>query len=302
METYTIHRRIGEEEIASILRLAKIIERHDGHKALEDHTWIDLVQGGRRGVSGFIAESVATSAALGYVRVAGTGTSWAIELLVDPDYRTDESALGLDLLRQALEEISRSGGGHVHLWVAKPTDYTDAIAQAAGLHKGRDLYQMRRALPLTQRIASRPVITRGFVVGRDEEAWLEVNNRAFAWHPEQGGWSRATLLSRESEPWFDPAGFLLTHIDGRLAAFCWTKIHAHEEPPLGEIYVIGTEPDFAGQGLGAAMCEAGLDYLSQRGLTTAMLYVDADNKTALTMYDHFGFHIDHIDRAYTADR
>jgi mycothiol synthase len=160
---------------------------------------------------------------------------------------------------------------------------------------------MRRSLPLTEPVASQSISTRGFQVGRDEEEWLTVNNRAFSWHPEQGGWSRSTLLSREAEPWFDPAGFLLAHQEGRLAAFCWTKIHSHEDPPLGEIYVIGTDPEFAGRGLGAAICEAGLNYLSRQKLTTAMLYVDADNTAALAMYHRFGFQVDHIDRAYTAD-
>ncbi len=70
--------------------------------------------------------------------------------------------------------------------------------------------------------------TRPFRPGLDEEAWLVVNNRAFDWHPEQGGWDTSTLKARESQPWFDPEGFLL-HEEGsprRLAGFCWTRVHA----------------------------------------------------------------------------
>src|SRR5260370_23411893 len=134
-------------------------------------------------------------------------------------------------------------------------------------------------------------------MGQDEPAWLEVNNRAFHWHPEQGGWDIATLKARQAEPWFDPNGFLLHERDGKLLGFCWTKIHDDTTPRLGEIYVIAVDPDAGGRGLGPALVLAGLAYLSERDLTMGMLYVDATNAPALHLYDELGFTIDHVDRA-----
>jgi mycothiol synthase len=146
----------------------------------------------------------------------------------------------------------------------------------------------------------RPVVaTRPFEVGRDERAWLEVNNAAFAWHPEQGIWDMAALELREHEDWFDPAGFLLHERDGRLAAFCWTKIHHDTDPVQGEIYVIAVHPDFHGSGLGRALTVAGLDHIVSRGVTTGMLFVDLDNTSAVRLYESLGFHVHRIDRAYT---
>ena len=58
------------------------------------------------------------------------------------------------------------------------------------------LLQMRRPLP-TGTVAPRWP-TRAFRPGHDEEAWLEVNNRAFAGHHEQHGWTLDTLRQRDA--------------------------------------------------------------------------------------------------------
>ncbi len=114
------------------------------------------------------------------------------------------------------------------------------------------------------------VVTRAFVPGSaDEAAWLDINNRAFAGHPDQADFTLERLHGLLAEPWFDADGFRLHERDGRLAAFCWTKVHppTADDPELGEIFVIGVDPDFQGLGLGRALTEAGLALarLARRG-------------------------------------
>jgi mycothiol synthase len=292
---------MGEEDVAAISTLLHLAAVADGHRPLGEHQWLDLVQGGRRGFAGFVAWEAGHGHPVGYAQVTkgeSNGT-WAVELVVDPHHRDTTSTVGSDLLRAALAEVGRAGGGHIHLWVAKPGPHHDQMAAANGLSRGRDLYQMRRSLPVEGEVADLP--TRPFRPGKDEKAWLEVNNRAFAWHPEQGGWDLTTIERRERESWFDPSGFLLHEEDGRLAGFCWTKVHSDLSPPIGEIYVIAVDPDFQGRRLGRRLVLAGLDWLARAGLGLAMLYVDATNEPAVALYRDLGFSVDHVDRAYVAD-
>jgi mycothiol synthase len=298
-----VKRQMEQPDVAAVQALLDEATEADGHRPIDEHRWLDLVQGGREGYAGLIAYAGGHEQPVGYAQVSRGPTSWALEFVVAPDHRTPSNTIGRQLVSAALDLVGAEGGGPLHLWVTKPRPEHDQIAAAAGLRPGRELYQMRRPLPVGEPYELQ---TRPFRPGRDEQAWLEVNNRAFDWHPEQGGWDVATLKAREAEPWFDAEGFLL-HDEAqssgptRLAGFCWTKIHADERPPLGEIYVIAVDPDFKGRGLGRALVLAGLDYLWKRGLTIGMLYVDADNRSAVKLYVDLGFEVEHIDRAYVGD-
>ena len=174
------------------------------------------------------------------------------------------------------------GEGPVHLWLSSSTPGLVAAADDGRLPV-RTVLELRVPLPLDPpRIEVRP-----FRPMDDAEAWVRVNNRAFAWHPEQGGWTQEDLARRTAEPWFDPRGFLIHEIDGTLAGFCWTKIHRQPED-LGEIYVIGVDPELQGRGLGRQLTLAGFHHLHERGMPTGMLWVEGDNEAALALYADLG--------------
>ncbi len=313
-------RDISEDDLAELRSLLDAVEAADDHAALGEHKWLDLVSGSRHGFAGIVAEDPPHPHPVGYAHLschdaAGGGPRhWALEVVVDPEHR----GVGVEvaLVDAAFEVASAAGGGTLHFWVFRPTEIHDALAHRLGFRRGRELYQMRRPLPhpdLSQRAlcemeAARwpaGITVRPFVPGRDEEAWLAVNHRAFARHPEQGSWDRATLDQRQGEAWFDPEGFLLAETEtGELAGFCWTKVHAgdhHDPAGMGEIYVIAVDPSHQGTGLGRALVLGGLAHLAERGVPTGMLYVDSANTGAVRLYRALGFDVHHLDRAYVAD-
>ncbi len=293
--------------------LADRVETGLAHASLSEHQRMVLARpswgfgadgepGGR--TVGIVATAAGSTTPVGYAQVSrdhGLG-EYAAELLVDP--ATVGVAVVADaLLGAAVRQVAEWGGGTVRLWVPRASTPADTLAAGRGFGHERDLLQMRCPLPLPParadgRPGGTPLRTRAFRPGVDEDAWLVVNNRAFASHPEQGHWDRATLEEREHEPWFDPQGFLVLEAEGRMAGSCWTKVHLLTDPPLGEIYVIGVDPDFHGRGWGRALTRAGLDWLAGRGLSFGMLYVDADNTAAVHLYRSMGFTDDHVDRSY----
>lgn len=300
MADLVIKRELDDRAIAEVEHLIDRVRSADGHQPMDEHRWVDAAHGGRSEFAGLVLSEPGHDHLLAYAQVTRGTKSWAIDLVIDPHHRYDALEIAPRLLGEAAEVIRSAGGGHVHYWVYEPTEAHQRIAAAVGLEPGRDLWQMRVPLPLAE---TTDLVTRPFEPGRDEAAWLEVNNAAFDWHPEQGGWTMDDLLARQQEPWFDPEGFLVHERDGRMAGFCWTKIHPADEfrpEALGEIYVIAAHPDFHGLGLGRALTVAGLAHLSQT-VSTGMLYVDADNEPAVALYEKLGFEVHHTDRAFVGD-
>lgn len=229
------------------------------------------------------------------VEVAGPAEdaefSWTLEV---PQPR-DQTALS-DALSSALDDLRskpESSDTKVQLWLPEVHDAEDDIVGSLGFVPYRDLWQLQIDLPSRRT----DLVVRGYTPD-DADDFLRVNNRAFHWHPEQGGMTPEDLASKQAESWYDPDGFLLHHRGGELAGFCWTKVHTDMEPAMGEIYAIAIDPDFQGIGLGRALTLSGLTHMGDTGITRAMLYVESDNHSANAIYEVAGFRYHHTNRAY----
>ena len=287
------------DEVLALVEAARLA---DGVAPLSEHGMLRLRYDGSDGGRDFIVVTGGEIAGYAYLdppsgEGEGEGEGAVTgELVIHPEHR--RQGLG----RALTGELAVAAGGHVlRLWAHGDLPAAAALARTAGFERFRALWQMRRSLgePLTQPLEG-PALPAGralrtFVPGQDEDEWLKLNGRAFAKHPEQGGWTRHDLDLREREPWFDPAGFFIAERDGRMTGFHWTKVH---DPTLGEVYVVGVDPDEQGSGLGRALTLAGLRHLRDLGVDQAMLYVDEDNVPAIRMYEGLGFTRATVDAMY----
>ena len=292
--------RFAPAHVAVIRALADAVEEETGSEPFGEVTWDSLNGRGSPADRGMlVANDDGEVRAYAHV-VRHHRSEWSIEIAAR---RGDDDTLP-SLLGAARDAIAAAGGGHATLWIHGDSAPVDAIA--AEFIPERELLELRVPLPLPDPPKwPEGVHVRSFVVGHDEADWVEVNNRAFAGHPEQGAWTLDTIREREQAEWFDANGFLLAFDDAGLAGFCWTKVHPAAPPrepvALGEIYVIGADPARQGRGLGRALTTAGLESLANRGITVGMLYVDGANAAAVALYRSLGFVTHRVDRAYGTD-
>lgn len=276
-----------------------LIERHEANVA--DQLLADLRSGGSAGMVTNVGALPSGYAQASLIGDANGALRWQIDAVP-----ADRSGT---LLGPLVDELGRTPGARSATWWTAEAQAA-AVATTLGMTPGRALLQMTVDLPLDVGASAGPIPAsdielRSFAVGVDEDAWLAVNNAAFAWHPEQGGWDRAVLDRRLAEPWFDADGFLVAEQrdgSGRppMVGFCWTKVHGDVDPPLGEIYIIGVDPAAHGRGLGTALTIAGFNYLARRGLHHGMLYVDADNHSAIRLYHRLGMTTALTSRSFVA--
>ena len=176
--------------------------------------------------------------------------------------------------------------GEDRYWAHGDLPAAQALAASAGLSPERILLVLRLTFdgpPAPERVPGG--ITIRSYTPADAEQIIAVNARAFASHPEQGAMDAADFARRTSAEWFDPAGLFVAEREGRIVGFHWTKV----EDGVGEVYVVGIDPEAQGGGLGTALTARGLRHLYEQGLTVVDLYVEGDNAPALKVYRNLGF-------------
>ncbi len=233
---------------------------------------------------------------VGYINVTrelGIGRV-VLDCWVHPEHR--KKGLAAQLLNRAMKRARETGARVAHVNVAEG----DARARRVLSNSGFQL--VRRFLELTidltrvkeQDIEETLVGCRHMQSGA-EEALTRIQNRAFA-----GSWGYnpntveeivyKTKLSDRS-----PEDIVLIYDRGKIIGYCWTEVTREREAAIagrkGRIYMIGTDPDYRGRGVGKRLLLAGLAHLKSKGIRVAELTVDSENKAACDLYWSVGFEV-----------
>ena len=317
--------RLTSRQQADVLGLVRNATQADRVAPLSEQVLLSVLDGGpaddgpATGSRHLLAYDGMHLAGYAHLEDGADDAAATAEVVTDPSTR--HRGVGAALVR-GLEAACPAGPAHgrtLRLWSHGDLGAARAFARRHGYSTVRELWQMRRSLgpdaaPLPDISLPEGFTTRHFVVGSDEEAWLRLNALAFVDHPEQGRMTRHDLDRRIAQEWFDAQGFILIE-DTRgltpvLAASHWTKVvPAGREgasqavtpasPEVGEVYVVGVHPAYQGLGLGRTVTVLGLEHLRGRGLSEAMLYVDADNQAAVATYSRLDFARSAVDIMYS---
>jgi mycothiol synthase len=260
MSTTTTPSALPQPSAPDLRPLIAAAQAADGQPPFSDQALVDLRAGTRT-----LIETDAAAA------IVGDGE---VEFVVAPESRGVGHGISL------LERVLASTDGPLLAWAHGDLPAARALAASHGFVAVRELLKLAADVPAPGR---QPFAS--FRIGVDEDAWVELNARIFAFHPEQGSVSRDDLLALEQEEWFDADDFLLAWDGDELVGYCWLKIHGGD----GEFYVVGVAPTRQGSGSGRALMAAGFARLAARGIRAASLYVEGDNTPALALYRSLGF-------------
>ncbi len=292
--------QLEARHMAQLPLLLDAASRADGHEPLGEHKFLRLQRGDDLALAMLAFEG---NALAGYAQTVTYGNDddrrASCELVVDPSRR--RRGVGRLLLSRAISTAQSKRVLDFDLWAYNDTAASQHVAAQFGFAPARRLLHLHRHMRSAPAIQPMPDMwIRAVRPGLDDDAWLGLNNRIFAEHPENGRWTIEDLRARMAQPWFRADDVLMLEVDGELAGFCWLKIEERtDEGRVGEVYVIGTAPERQGRGLGRYLLGAGLARLRERDAAVAAIYVDQSNSPAVALYTANGFHYHHVDVCYT---
>jgi mycothiol synthase len=280
---------LTQDQQEQVFNIVKHATQVDLVNPLNEHAELHLKHGGDKPISHILATKEGRVVGYGHLDQTDLVSGPAAEIVVDPEFRNQGIA---KLILRKIEELSNPKP--LRLWAHGNVPAAKQFTKNLNYEPIREIIQLKLSLlnVISDLNFANEYKVSTYQGDEDNETILQINKNSFSKLPDQAAWNSQDLQLRLNEHWFDPEGLLILRKDIAPVAFCWTKIHTHDEAehqPLGEIYVLAVLPEFQNRGLGKQLMFWGLQHLRKKGLSEAILYVDAKNLKAMKIYQEIGF-------------
>ncbi|OGO43029.1 MAG: hypothetical protein A2Z05_05185 [Chloroflexi bacterium RBG_16_60_22] len=208
-----------------------------------------------------------------------------VDCWLRPEHR--RKVMAPRLLDNATRRARELGAAVIHVNVREDNETAKSVLTGLGFHYVRCFLELRLDMSsLDPDEADRAAREFNFFRPGEEEKLAQFQNRSFA-----GSWgynpnTPEMIKYRLSLGHRSPRDVVMAYEGDMLNGYCWTEVVKEGE---GRIYMIGTDPDYRGQGLGRKLLLAGLSHLKSKGVKIVWLTVDSANETACALYNSVGF-------------
>ena len=206
---------------------------------------------------------------------------------VHPEHR--RRGLSKRFLDCAMQRAEELGIKAIHINIMESNETARKVLSALGFESVRHYLELRLDMDKVrwQEIDREALGCRHLLPGEEDQLAL-IQNRAFADHWGYNPNTVENIIHSMNRVDRSHEGVILA-IDGdRITGYCWTVVSGSGR---GRIHMIGTDPDYGGQGVGRQVLLAGLVYLKNKGVQVTELTVDSENTVACALYDSIGFEI-----------
>ncbi len=238
-----------------------------------------------------IAESI-----VGYMDVTPELTIGRVVLdcWVRPEHR--KKGLATNLLACATRRAKELGAKVAHVNIARDNGAAQSLLAKLDFKFVRRFLELRLDIAEVrwQDIDQAALGCRHLQPG-EEDKLTQLQNRVFT-----GTWGYnpntvEEIIYRTNLSGCSTEDVVLTCDGDKIIGYCWTGVTydggVASEDRKGRIYMMGTDPDYRGKGVGKKVLLAGLAHLKSKGLQIAGLTVDSENKVAYELYRSVGFQV-----------
>ncbi len=195
------------------------------------------------------------------------------------------------LLEHAAERAKELGAKLLHVNIPQDNETAKSALPKLGFENVRRYLDLRLEMDRIrwQDINTDALGCRNLLPG-EEDKLVVIQNRAFADHWGYNPNTVEEIKYDANRIDHSPEDIIVTCDGDKFIGYCWTEVTAGSGGE-GQIYMIGTDPEYRGTGAGKRVLLAGLAHLKKKGMRVTTLTVDSENEVACALYESIGFEV-----------